>query len=186
MGAMRSAGRGDEANVMDVVGPPMWETLHHAAFQCPEPFAERAAALVSMARAYATVLPCAECRRHFCVLLDDHPPEAAAAGGRDAFARWTVDVHNSVNARLGKPIVSFQQAQRRYGCADLRCREGDGATGGTSAHGGRRLAVGGKRPPSTPAVGAAAALLLLVLAGVALAAALHQRRVPCAREEGDG
>lgn len=140
-------------DVMHLVGPPMWETLHYTAFQCPEPFAERAPALVGLVRGYVLLLPCAECRGHFAALLDAHPPEIAAQSGRQAFARWTVDAHNAVNARLGKPLVTYEQAVWRYGRGDLRCRDP-----GAGPH-VRRAAL----PPA--AVGA----LVIVLAAVALA-----------------
>ncbi|AGO84069.1 Sulfhydryl oxidase [Pandoravirus salinus] len=113
------------SNVMHLVGPPMWETLHYAAFQCPEPFDERAPALVALVRGYVVLLPCAECRAHFAALLDAHPPEVAARYGRQAFARWTVDAHNAVNARLGKPLFAYDQAARRYARGDLHCRDPD-------------------------------------------------------------
>lgn len=118
-----SAIHGESGDVMHIVGPPLWETMHYAAFQCPEPFAERAPALLGLVRAYATLLPCAECRGHFAALLAAHPPEEAARDGRQAFARWTVDAHNRVNARLGKPLVTFEQAAWRYARADLCCRD---------------------------------------------------------------
>jgi hypothetical protein len=103
----------------------MWETLHYAAYQCPEPFIERAHALVGLARGYAALLPCAECRGHFSALLEAHPPEIAAQQGREGFARWTVDAHNAVNARLGKPLFTYDQAARRYARSDLRCNDPD-------------------------------------------------------------
>lgn len=156
-------GHGDAAqdggtDVMRLVGPPMWETLHYAAFQCPEPFAERAPALVDLVRGYVVLLPCAECRGHFAALLDAHPPEAAAQSGRQAFARWTVDAHNAVNARLGKPLLTYDQAARRYARGDLHCRDPDRE---------RRAA----RRSLSPAVAVAIALAAVALAAAVLAGA---------------
>ncbi|AVK74797.1 Sulfhydryl oxidase [Pandoravirus quercus] len=143
------------SDVMHLVGPPMWETLHYAAFQCPEPFDERvSSALIGLVRGYVVLLPCAECRGHFAALLDAHPPEVAARSGRQAFARWTVDAHNAVNARLGKPLFTYDQATRRYARGNLHCRDPGG---------GPRAA----RRSSSPAVAFA-----VVLAAVALAAAV--------------
>lgn len=153
-GAVRH-GSGD-VDVMHLVGPPLWETMHYAAFQCPEPFVERAPALLDLVRAYAALLPCAECRGHFAALLAAHPPEEAARAGRQAFARWTVDAHNMVNARLGKPLVTFEQAAWRYARGDLCCRD----------------SAAGRRAPDSlakrvlPAVVVAVALVALVVAGV--------------------
>ncbi|QBZ80981.1 Evr1/Alr family domain containing protein [Pandoravirus celtis] len=104
------------SDVMHLVGPPMWETLHYAAFQCPEPFDERvSSALIGLVRGYVVLLPCAECRGHFAALLDAHPPEVAARSGRQAFARWTVDAHNAVNARSvsrSSPMTRRRDAMR--------------------------------------------------------------------------
>ncbi|AJF98037.1 erv-family thiol oxidoreductase [Pandoravirus inopinatum] len=144
------------SDVMHLVGPPMWETLHYAAFQCPEPFDERASALIGLARGYVVLLPCAECRGHFAALLDAHPPEVAARSGRQAFARWTVDAHNAVNARLGKPLFTYDQAARRYARGNLHCRD----------PGGEPRAI---RRSLSPAVAFAVALAAVALAAAALA-----------------
>lgn len=157
-GAYEAAAQDGGTDVMRLVGPPLWETLHYAAFQCPEPFAERAPALVDLVRGYVVLLPCAECRSHFAALLDAHPPEAAARSGRQAFARWTVDAHNAVNARLGKPLLAYEQAARRYARGDLHCRDPD------------REPRAARRPLS-PAVAVAVALAAVALAAAVLAGA---------------
>ncbi|AVK76988.1 Sulfhydryl oxidase [Pandoravirus macleodensis] len=154
--AIRRGSGGDDANVMHLVGPPLWETMHYAAFQCPEPFVERAPALLDLVRAYAALLPCAECRGHFAALLAAHPPEEAARAGRQAFARWTVDAHNMVNARLGKPLVTFEQAAWRYARGDLCCRDS------TADH----RSPDGLAKRVLPAVVVAVALVAVVVAGI--------------------
>ncbi|WBR14471.1 Erv-family thiol oxidoreductase [Pandoravirus kuranda] len=169
-----------DTNVMHLVGPPLWETMHYAAFQCPEPFAERAPALLSLVRAYATLLPCAECRGHFAALLAAHPPEEAARGGRQAFARWTVDAHNMVNARLGKPLVTFEQAAWRYARGDLCCRDSPTTDRPSSDGPPRRL---------LPMAAVAVALVALVVAGAWLYyTRVHAQRsaVACAQDAQQG
>lgn len=42
-----------------------------------------------------------KCRQHFLELIEKHPPTFAS---REDFYLWTVDRHNDVNERLGKPI----------------------------------------------------------------------------------
>jgi hypothetical protein len=51
------------------------------------------------------IIPCLSCRQHFEQVLVENPvPEAG-----DFFA-WSVDVHNIVNKRLGKPEFSYEDA----------------------------------------------------------------------------
>lgn len=157
-GTHEAAAQDGGTDVMRLVGPPMWETLHYAAFQCPEPFAERVSALVDLVRGYVVLLPCAECRGHFAALLDAYPPEAAARSGRQAFARWTVDAHNAVNARLGKPLLTYDQAARRYARGDLHCRDPD-------------REPRAPRRPLSPGVAVAVALAAVALAAAVLAGA---------------
>lgn len=52
-------------------------------------------------------LPCDECRWHYIQYITERPPSG------DLFA-WTVQLHNSVNRRLGKPQMSLADAKRLY------------------------------------------------------------------------
>lgn len=49
-------------------------------------------------------LPCGDCRRHWQALIKSTPPRWS-----DYFA-WSVEVHNAVNVRIGKPAVTLDQA----------------------------------------------------------------------------
>lgn len=54
---------------------------------------------------YVYIIPCLSCRQHFEKVLEENPvPEAG-----DYF-KWSVDVHNIVNVRLGKPEISYENA----------------------------------------------------------------------------
>jgi hypothetical protein len=105
---------------MDRAGPPLWAALHTLAFAYPE---QATAQDRQWSRAFveslAHLLPCAQCRVHFQRLLEHDLPLRNAT--RDEFARWTVDAHNTVNARLGKPHVSYEEARRRYALPDDVC-----------------------------------------------------------------
>ena len=67
----------------EVWGRPLWAELH-AAESLPSDFAQR--------------IPCPECQAHFLSYVAAHPPPVGA------FHQYTVDLHNEINARLGKPI----------------------------------------------------------------------------------
>jgi hypothetical protein len=149
----------------------MWKTLHYAAHQCPEPFARHAQPLVDLVRIYAQVMPCTDCRSHFSQFLALHPPEAAAAAGREAFARYTVDAHNYVNARLGKPLMPYAEAQRIYGRVDLRCPEAPRSDAVPANPSGDATPTAG----SPLLVGLLVAGLVAAVALVAFALSLHRR-----------
>ena len=81
-------------------GPHFWMTLHIACLGCQD-----AKVLVDFVEGYKEIIPCLSCREHFEQVLVDNPvPEA------DDLFKWSVDVHNIVNKRLGKPEFSYEEA----------------------------------------------------------------------------
>lgn len=57
---------------------------------------------------YPSVIPCGVCGQHFAELIQELPfPDS-----RDPMVlfEWSVDAHNKVNARIGKPILTTEQA----------------------------------------------------------------------------
>ena len=81
-------------------GPHFWTTLHIACLACSD-----YKSLVEFVEGYLYIIPCLSCRQHFEKVLEENPvPEAG-----DYF-KWSVDVHNIVNVRLGKPQFSYEDA----------------------------------------------------------------------------
>lgn len=81
-------------------GPHFWTTLHIACLACAD-----YKSLVEFVEGYVYIIPCLSCRQHFEKVLEENPvPEAG-----DYF-KWSVDVHNIVNVRLGKPEISYENA----------------------------------------------------------------------------
>ena len=81
-------------------GPHFWMTLHIACLGCQD-----AKVLVDFVEGYKEIIPCLSCREHFEQVLVENPvPEA------DDLFKWSVDVHNIVNKRLGKPEFSYEDA----------------------------------------------------------------------------
>lgn len=54
--------------------------------------------------AFERRVPCGQCKSHWSFFKCKYPPDYAR------YFAWTVDAHNSVNARLGKEILSQDQA----------------------------------------------------------------------------
>ncbi len=80
-----------------------WGILHRYALQHPRPDP-------AWLDAFALRLPCTGCREHWQATVQRTPPG-------DAFFAWTVMVHNEVNARLGKPLLTIEAALARWGGA---------------------------------------------------------------------
>ena len=99
---------------INIVGPPLWRSLHAITFAYPETATtEQSQSAVAFFDALVPLFPCDKCRPHLAAELQRHPVKDVA-GGRDAFARWLVDLHNRVNARLGKPQWKFEAAAAEY------------------------------------------------------------------------
>lgn len=88
-------------------GPYFWGAFHLACLAAIDK-----EALKTFIETYQMVLPCFGCRLHFSQLLAEKPiPDV------DQF-RWSVDIHNIVNERLGKPTVTYEDALKHWlsGC----------------------------------------------------------------------
>lgn len=52
-----------------------------------------------------------QCRKHWKEMVEKYPPDFSSRAG---FFAWTVDRHNDVNIRLGKPTVTLNEAVGLY------------------------------------------------------------------------
>lgn len=88
----------------EIWGPNLWGTLHLLCLA--------GTITPNFVQEYATVIPCPMCAGHFAEVLKENPlPDS---GDPLVLFRWSVHVHNTVNARLGKPIFSPEQAMERW------------------------------------------------------------------------
>lgn len=94
-------------------GPAAWKFLHAVTFAYPDvpTLAEQLAAEQLFTTCLRTLLPCQRCREHFDSELRAHPPDTRS---RATLSAWLVDLHNRVNLRLGKPTVTYAQAEAAY------------------------------------------------------------------------
>lgn len=79
-----------------------WDELHRQAEPTPEWFSGWQARIPN--------INC-DCRRHWRELVAAKPPDFSS---REAFFAWTVEAHNAVNERLGKPLVTLEEARRLH------------------------------------------------------------------------
>ena len=101
-------------------GPMFWDLCHLVSFTYPDKCTPHERE--QTARFYeslACVLPCEECKRDFGGMLQRYPVRSYL-DSPESLSRWAYDLHNMVNAKLGKPVnVTFEQARKRY----VRCHE---------------------------------------------------------------
>ena len=81
------------------VGPKLWASIHTLARGVNS--AKKSAAFRKWLQALAPVFPCPVCAGHWARIAPTFNATTPASA-----VKWTVDVHNSVNARLHKPQLS--------------------------------------------------------------------------------
>lgn len=87
-------------------GPYFWGALHTACLDgsvCP-------LALREFVYLYPVVLPCQNCRESFRAILEQYP--MPVTNDRAILFRWSVEIHNMVNFKIGKPRMGLAEAQR--------------------------------------------------------------------------
>jgi len=101
----------------EVFGPPLWFVFHNAAAHYPE-----AAAPIERERmkniliGMPSLLPCAECKEHATMHIERNRANLdTITAGRRNLVRFFVDFHNYVNKRKGKPLFTYEEAERLYG-----------------------------------------------------------------------
>jgi len=52
-----------------------------------------------------------KCKEFWIIYVRSHPP---IFGDNGEYFSWTVEVHNAVNTKLGKPIISLEDAKKIY------------------------------------------------------------------------
>ena len=91
----------------EVWGPSMWFLMHLVAATFPlSPTSNDKARYTDFFTSLQAVLPCEGCRRGYNAILTTDPTRLTprVLSSREALFKWTVDVHNRVNAKLGKPV----------------------------------------------------------------------------------
>ena len=73
-------------------------------------------------RSLQFILPCNLCRQSYRKWMKEHPV-ADYIGSRDDMLTWIIDMHNFVNRKLGKPVLSRRVAlQKIRDACDLRAQ----------------------------------------------------------------
>jgi hypothetical protein len=86
---------------MNAWGPYFWGTLHLACLS-----AQDVQAVQALVESYTKLLPCPACRDHFTEILQEYP----IPDNLETLFMWSVNIHNVVNASIGKPIMNYDDA----------------------------------------------------------------------------
>ena len=87
-------------------GPYFWGALHTA---CIDPGVD-SRALRDFVNLYQYVLPCAKCRESFREFLAQNP--LPLSEDRAVLFKWSVDIHNMTNYKLGRAPMGLTEAVR--------------------------------------------------------------------------
>lgn len=100
----------------NVWGPHMWFVFHLVAATYPSsPTSEQKSNYAAFYKSLQHVLPCPGCRMGYQTIINSEPTKISTRtfGSRESLFKWTVDVHNRVNAKLSKPVFADWQAWYR-------------------------------------------------------------------------
>jgi len=90
-------------------GSKFWFVMHTTAYFYPEtPTTDEMHAAKNFYESLRLLLPCPGCAQHYAGLLQKKPIDNAISS-RMSLITWVNEIHNEVNRRLGKPIVSIEE-----------------------------------------------------------------------------
>ena len=97
-----------------VWGPSFWFVLHTVSINYPEkPTYVEKRTHHDFYRIIQHILPCEACRHHYQELFAKYPIEPFLTS-KKSLVTWVVMIHNQVNARLGKPLVTTKEVLTNY------------------------------------------------------------------------
>ena len=95
-------------------GPSGWKFIHFVALGYPKnPTTEDMNSYQRFYESLQDILPCAVCSEHYKELIQQYPVSEHLHDKHTLF-KWSVDIHNNVNKRLGKSTVSYEKALSFY------------------------------------------------------------------------
>jgi len=104
----------DKPITPSVWGPHGWKFLHYVTLGYPmNPTNQDKENYKQFFYSLSNVIPCQKCSRNFKQNLNTYSIEPALEN-RESLIKWLIDIHNSVNEELGKPVVDYNTAIQLY------------------------------------------------------------------------
>ena len=92
----------------NVWGSHAWSLLHCVVMTYPvRPSVQKQQEMSEFIISFGNVLPCKLCRKNFKAYIVQTPIDVAS---RSRLRDWVIDLHNAINVRLGKPVLSHREA----------------------------------------------------------------------------
>lgn len=90
-------------------GKQAWHFIHLVALQYPEiPTQEDRDNYLAFFKSLQNTLPCPACSKHFQENMERMPINLDS---REGLFKWTVDMHNEVNKKTNKRVLSYDEAK---------------------------------------------------------------------------
>ena len=98
----------------NIWGPHLWFSLHTISFNYPiKPSEKDKEEYKLFFKNLQEVIPCSVCKKNYKRHLNEHPIEDYL-NSRKLLVYWVIDMHNMVNAEIGKKILSYDIVLKKY------------------------------------------------------------------------
>ena len=95
-------------------GRAFWPMLHIMSLYYPRhPTAQEQVDMIHFLNAFTNILPCNHCKKHYYDFIYKHDLHDATTS-RDKLFCFLVDLHNQVNRRNNKQMMTYQEAFQMY------------------------------------------------------------------------
>lgn len=101
-------------------GPKFWPMLHYVTLAYPnDPSDDDKNDMRNFFITFQNVIPCEKCRKHFKNHLEIFPLDANTLSSKTQLMTWLVNMHNAVNAMLGKKKVDVDDMINKYAHGEM-------------------------------------------------------------------
>ena len=98
-----------------VWGPSGWIFLHHITLGYPDkPTDVDKQNMKNCFYFVGKVLPCSKCRSNYNEHVSRFPLDNKALSSRENLVKWLIDIHNEVNKKTNKPVLSYEDAIENF------------------------------------------------------------------------
>lgn len=98
----------------NIWGPHLWFSLHSISFNYPlKPSIEDKKNYKNFFLSLQEVIPCSVCKKNYKRHLNEHPLQDYL-DSRKSLVYWVIDMHNMVNAEIGKKTLSYDIIIKKY------------------------------------------------------------------------
>ena len=99
----------------EIWGPSAWKFLHYITLAYPEnPTASDMKKYKDFFTSLSNVLPCMGCRINYSDNLKKQPLTNTILKSKIKFVEWLIDIHNEVNSKTGKKILTLNEVLEIY------------------------------------------------------------------------